>query len=72
MNVYVLCCSTNLCKVVADGVRIDNLIQHISSHIHDTQENAIGLINGLLLKAPPAKAKVSLSHLSNSYAFFSV
>ncbi|XP_062501638.1 engulfment and cell motility protein 1-like [Corticium candelabrum] len=53
--------STNLCKVVADGVRIDNLIQHISSHIHDTQENAIGLINGLLLKAPPAKAKMLAS-----------
>ena len=58
--IHVLCFSTNLYKVVADGVKIGNLVRHVSSHHQDIQENAIGLINSILLKAPPEQAKVSL------------
>jgi hypothetical protein len=50
--------STNLYKVVADGVKIGNLVRHVGSHHPDVQENSIGLINTILLKAPPEQAKV--------------
>jgi engulfment/cell motility protein 1 len=53
--------STNLYKVVADGVKIGNLVRHVGSHHPDVQENSIGLINTILLKAPPEQAKILTS-----------